>query len=222
MVAGISGTVGGVTYSRGHTGPYAKQWAQGGNPRSAHQVRVRGQMTAYGAAWAGMGSTLQAAWDAFALVAPEVCYNRLGEVILLSGWAWFVRVNQRRASAGLAVTTSVPATAAVAPVTGLGLACAALPAGPCVVTWSGTPWPAGYSAALELGVHTTGGAQRKTSGYKLVWAVQHPAGTSVTITSLVAGRFGSLQAGWQLFGRCYVQRDDGIRSPVAVASTVVT
>jgi hypothetical protein len=221
MVAGISGTVGGVTYSRGHCGPFAKQWAQGSNPQTARQMSVRGLMTQYGAVWNGMGSTLQAAWDAFGLVAPEVIYNRLGQVVTLSGWAWFVKVNQRRASLGLSPITDVPTTSAVGSAAALTLTVTTSLGSGSTLAWGGAPLPSGYGAILFLGIHTTGGAQRKKGGYRLVYAQEGPSTSPVVIGPGIAAAFGGLVHGWQAFGRCFVQRDDGVRSPVAVCYTVV-
>lgn len=220
MVAGISGTVGGVTYSRGHCGAYVKEWAMGVNPQTARQMYVRGLMTQYGAVWAGMGSTLQAAWDAFGVVAPEVIYNRLHQVIQLSGWSWFVKVNQRRASVGLSPVTAVPSTSAVVPVTGLVLTMRTSGPAGSTLGWAGAPWPSGYGAILFLGVHTTGGAQRKKGGYRLVWAAEAPVGSSADITAEVTAVFGGVVHGWQYFGECWVQRDDGVRSPMTPVYTV--
>jgi hypothetical protein len=220
-VSAISGTVGGVTFTRGHCGPYVKQWSQGVNPQTLRQMTVRGRMTAYGALWAGMGTTLQAAWDAFALVVGEVVTNRLQQIVKLSGWAWFVKVNQRRASVGLAPETAVPNSAAVAPPTGVVLTVGALPGGISTLAWTGGAWPSGYSGILFLGVHATGGAQRKSGGYLLAWADLQPTTSPATITSGVLAAFGNVPAGWQVFGKLYSQRGGGVRSPVVPCMTMV-
>ena len=220
-VVGLRGTVGGVTYSAGKSSSYAKQWAQGSNPRTSIQQKNRAALTRCGAAWWALGSTLRADWDAFGLVAPEVIKNRLGEVIHLTGWQWFVKVNQRLFGVGLSLRSAVPSTAVVAAATGFFLTLGQLPGGVCAVQWGAGSIPLMSSGVLWAALNTSGGAQVSGVPWVRVWSAHEPAGTSAVITTEMGLRYGSIRTGWQFFGQLYVLRDDGIRSVAAVTSTVV-
>jgi len=222
LVVGVRGTVGGVTYSANGSGPHARIWGKGSNPRSGYQETVRGHMTRYGALWAGMSSALRQDWRAFAAAPPEDDYNSLGEQYWLNGFNWFCRVNQRRASVALATTTTVPASSAATAPASVTLTFSQLPAGSCVVAWPAATFGAGTSAFLFLAAHMTVGVAAMDSQFVLVYSVRNPPNTGATITSLVSARFGNIRTGWSFFGRLYLVRDDGVRSTPAMGWCEVT
>ena len=221
LVAGARGTASGLIFTANGTGPFVRAWSKGSNPRSALQSQVRGRLSRCGPLWAGLSGAQKAAWDAFGAAPPETDYNSLGEVILLSGWQWLVRVNQRRQSVGLATTTTVPTNSPATQPASCTLTLNDLPTGPCSVAWTGGDFPANTSAVLFAAIHPTQGLQTKTADFRQVWAEQTPAGASKTLTSEFSARFGDIQTGWTGYARLYQLRDDGVRSIVQPATTVV-
>lgn len=221
-VVGIRGTLGGIVYSANSSGPHARIWSKGANPKSPRQSAIRGDISALGSLWAALTPAARATWTAFGLAPPEVDTNSLGELIYLSGWMWFVRVNQRRQAVGLATTSTLPTNSAVAAPATCTLTATALPGGAVTVGWTAGTFPAGYSATLELGTHPTAGLVAKTSGLMQIWTAQAPAGTSANISSYILARFGNLPAGWKLFASLYVLRDDGVRSTSTSTTAMVT
>lgn len=221
-VAGIRGTLAGVVFSANGTGPYACAWRRGANPKSELQTQTRGRISNLGNEWAAMTPTLRADWQTFAESPPEVDENTLGEVILLSGWMWFVRVNLRRQSVGLVVTTTVPASGAVAAPATSTITATALPAGAVTIGWTAGDLGAGYSGLVYLGAHSTVGLLSKTSHLLQVWAVRQPAGTSADISAVVLERFGAVPAGWKFWSYLHRLRDDGVRSTATLGTCEVT
>jgi len=221
-VVGIRGTIAGITYSENQSGTYARLWAKGSNPSSAYQTQTRGRITTLSTLWLSMTDALRADWRTFAATPPETDYNSLGELILLSGWMWFVRVNQRRQSVGLATTTTVPSSAPQSPPASAALALAQLPGGTCTITWPSATFGAGTSADLYLAVHTTAGLLTKNSQRLLTFALRNPADTHEHINTQITARFGYIRTSWKFFGFLYKLRDDGVRSIAATTSTVVT
>jgi len=222
LVAGVRGTTSGVTFTANGTGPYVRAWAKGSNPHSPLQSLTRGRLSVCGPLWAALTPVQKTAWDTFAASPPETDYNTLGEVILLSGWQWLVRVNQRRQSVGLATTSTVPTNTAATQPASCALTFADLPTGPCAVAWTAGDFPAGTSAMLHTAIHPTQGLQVQTAGFKLIWAEQAPAGTSKVLTTNVSARHGDIQTGWTAYAELYQLRDDGVRSVYRTTSTVVT
>jgi hypothetical protein len=211
-VVGIRGTLAGITFSANATGPFARAWNKPSNPRSAYQEPVRAALTQLGELWLSMSDAERQDWRDFAADPPEDDYNSLGELILLSGWQWFCRVNQRLHSVGLDTTTTLPTNSPATAPDSATLTAAPLPTGPITIAWTAGDFPADTSALLYIAAHRTQGLDTKQSSRLLVWAQHEPAGTSATITSDVQARFGNLSTGWKLFGGLYQLRDDGVRS----------
>jgi len=217
-VVGVSGTIGGLTYSRNSSGPFARLWSRGSNPKTKRQAVTRGRIAGLGTMWAALGDALRGDWQYFAEHAPEIDTNALGEVITLSGWMWFVRVNQRLQSAGLAPVTAVPSDVAVEPLTETTLYVGPGPWLPVVFGWPEGEVPTGYNLVIEMAVHGTHGLVAKTSGFHqiLVWA--GPDEGPLQLQVLFWEVFGYAWHGWKVFSRAYRLRDDGIRSPACVAN----
>ena len=222
LVAGARGTASGIVFTANASGPYVRAWAKGSNPRTTAQASTRSRLAVNGALWAALTPVQKAAWDAFGAAPPETDYNTLGEVILLSGWQWLCRVNQRRQSVGLAATSTVPTNSPATTPASVALSFAELPTGPCSVAWTAGDFPAGTSAVLYVAMHPGVGLKVKTSGFLQLWAEQAPAGTSKTLTTETGLRFGDIQTGWTAYGSLAQLRDDGVRSVPLTTSSVVT
>lgn len=96
-VTGIRGTLGGAVFSANATGPYAKTWAQGPQPRTNLQQTQRSILGSMGAYWLALTPVQRAAWDTYAALPAQQKTNALGETYYCSGWNWFVaNVRQQR------------------------------------------------------------------------------------------------------------------------------
>jgi len=171
--------------------------------------------------WQGMTQSERDDFDLFGLSPPELDFNSLGEQYYLTGWQWFVRINQRRQSMGLAPTTALPSDLGVSALSSITLAAAALPTGPVTIEWPAGELPAGYGSSLFMAAHPTLALKTMTSRLAQVWSQFEPAGTTADITASVLSRFGSLPAGYKLFAWCYRVREDGVRSPAATTTTEI-
>ena len=222
LVVGIRGTVGGVTYSANASGPHVRLWSKGPNAQTAIRAENLGRISGLGALWLSMTDGERADWTTFGLTPPEVDTNSLGELYYLTGWQWFCRVNRRLQSVGLATTTTLPTSSGVSAPPTATITASALPAGTVVVSWTGTPFPAGHSGLAYIGFHPTTGLAALTVGLKQLWAAHEPAGSSVDVTAAALARFGAVQATWKAFLRLHALRDDGVRSPATIASCEVS
>ena len=221
-VVGVRGTVGGLTYSANGSGPHVRIWSKGSNPNSVLQAHTRSRITGLGTLWNALTDNQRAAWTYFGLHPPEVDTNSLAEVIHLSGWMWFVRVNQRRQSVGLPPTSTLPNAAAEPSMSGLTLSATALPAGNIWYGWGASWFQAGTSGVVMMAVHPTVGLLNKHSGFRQVWAEHEPAGGQVNLALPVTAAFGPVPAHWKLFASVSVLRDDGVRSAPLTLTCEVT
>ncbi|MBA7656717.1 hypothetical protein ES703_64644 [subsurface metagenome] len=110
-LAGIRGTIGGIVYSEGKSGTYARLWSKGSNPRSPEQMRERGYLARMPALWADLTDLQRAAWRTFADDPAQELENPLGENYFASGYNWFTKCNIRLLRVGRAPIVPVPAQA---------------------------------------------------------------------------------------------------------------
>jgi len=111
LVVGIRGTVGGVTYSQNGSGPFAKSFARGADPRSTKQDAQRATLANSARSWADLSDAQRSAWDTWAALPAQEKVNPLGEAYYLSGYQWYVTVQNWLATAGRLPTTAPPTTA---------------------------------------------------------------------------------------------------------------
>lgn len=110
-LAGISGTIGGITYSRNASGPYARQWARPINPRSPNQSAHRAFQSEIPSLWHALTAAQKTAWDTFAALLAQRLTNSLGEYYYASGFNWFSKCNTRLLRMGLSTITATPTQA---------------------------------------------------------------------------------------------------------------
>jgi hypothetical protein len=113
-IAGIRGTIGGVTYSANRAGPYARAWGLSTNPRTARQVNARNNLSAWSKAWNALTSSNRTGWNTYAAAAAQAKTDSLGNTYYASGFNWYIAINEDRELAGLAATNTAPAAAAPA------------------------------------------------------------------------------------------------------------
>lgn len=221
-VIGVRGNLGGVVYTNGPSGPFVKPWRNPVKSQTTRAAAARRNLSPYGAAWSAMTSSDQDDWRTYALSPGELDYNSLGLQYWLTGYQWFVRANVRRAALGLALTETVPSASAVDPSAGTSLTATAGPPLNVDFTWTAGDVPAGHGALLYAAVHPTVGLATIPSTTALIWQPYEPAGTTTDISTAMAARFGTLQAGYSIFTAFRIVRADGVASAAANALVRIT
>ncbi len=107
-VIGLRGTIAGTTFSANGSGPYARAWSKGANPRSTPQSDQRGRLGSIAASWRDLTQVQRDDWIAYALLAAQDLVNSLGETYSASGFNWYVRINDHLELAGEARRVDAP------------------------------------------------------------------------------------------------------------------
>jgi len=103
----VSGSVGGLTYSRNRFGMYTRARATPVNPNTIRQQEVRASMSSMVVYWhATLTAAQRAAWGVYGANTPIV--DALGQSQNLSGQQMFLRSNIARVNLGLAVIVAAP------------------------------------------------------------------------------------------------------------------
>lgn len=110
-LAGIRGTVGGLTFSANKSGTYVKLWAPPSNPQTAPQSIERSYLAQMSNLWRALTAGQRTAWDTFAALGAQEQTDSLGEPYYLSGWLWFVKCNIRLLRVGRATISAAPVIA---------------------------------------------------------------------------------------------------------------
>lgn len=117
ILAAASGSVGGVTASHGRSGQHVRARVVPVDPRSPFQSQVRIIFGNLSIAWQTLSLERRDAWATYAANVPV--RNRLGDAILLTGHAMYIRNNVARLQAGLPrvdVAPTVFSTAILSPI----------------------------------------------------------------------------------------------------------
>lgn len=107
-VVGISGKIGGTVFNLGGSqGAFARNWAKPRNVRNTVTQFVRGLFSGISTAWRALTNAQVSAWNGAASLYTRV--NVFGDNKSLKGNTAFQRVNNIRASLGLAAVSDPPA-----------------------------------------------------------------------------------------------------------------
>lgn len=108
ILAQISGSINGTTFSHNKGGAYARNRSLPANPGTDRQDQVRTALSSLSKMWAtALSQEQRDIWNAYG--AGVTVINRIGDPIHLSGIAAFLRVNLfRMASLGAAPTLNAP------------------------------------------------------------------------------------------------------------------
>lgn len=115
-----SGSVGNTVYSRNKGGSYVRTRAIPTNPNTARQQTVRTQFQSLSSNWSTLTVAQRALWEAYAEAHPVP--NRLGQMIVLSGLAMFLRLNFNILDWGGVLIATPPVEAAPNPLVGFSAA----------------------------------------------------------------------------------------------------
>ncbi len=107
-VVGARGTIAGTIFSANKGGPFTRGWSKGSNPTTDLQSDQRGRFGALAAAWRGLTQPQRDDWIDYADDPPQELTNSLGETYFISGFNWFVRINDHLEAAGEARRVDAP------------------------------------------------------------------------------------------------------------------
>lgn len=107
IIAAASGSMGGLTFSRGKGGPYIRIRANPIHPGSVFQETVKAAFSQLSIAWQDeLTPAERAAWDAYAAQVSLV--NRVGDPIYVTGANHFIRSNVPRIQIGATRIDAAP------------------------------------------------------------------------------------------------------------------
>lgn len=219
LVTGILGQLAGSIFSQNASGPYVKGWARSSNPRVERQSIFRANWSALPTAWRGLTGAQQTAWDTYAALPAQQLTNALGENYFVSGFNWFITINQQRFSVGDSIRNAAPTVAK--------------PATPTISTFSvfktsGTSntnvtFPSGtFSPNFRILLFISGPASQGTnvrnSRFRLTHIDRTVPLTQVFFQSQLEAAFGTIQVDQRFFVEMFKQDGQGPRSAAATAS----
>lgn len=107
----LRGRLAGIVFSHNKGGDYVRAGTTPTNPQTLRQQTTRAILGLFAAMWTSTLSQAQRdAWDVYAGANPVK--NSLGEDVLISGLAWYVKASARLQDAGLATSGDAPIAAA--------------------------------------------------------------------------------------------------------------
>lgn len=109
----LSGSAGGLTAAHNRYGQYVRNRSVPVNPNSLLQQNSRMAFTAASLSWGqALSASQREAWNAYAAETPVL--NRLGETVIPTGQAMYMRTNAFRIQLGLTAQLVAPATPGLA------------------------------------------------------------------------------------------------------------
>ncbi len=221
-VAGIRGTIGGITYSANKSGPYAKAWSKGANPRTDLQTAQRSALAAIPTLWNALSTVQQDAWDTFAALAAQDRINSLGEIFSASGYNWFTICNTRLLNIGRATIAATPIIARPASPTITSLQLPFLEGQIAKIIYPSAEWSATEDQVIEIGVVNSTGRTVEPTNFLQLLLDQDPPDTDQVFRVPYLDRWNLVGAGYKGFVRAYRQTEEGIRSAAGTANFVST
>ena len=210
IVTGLRGTVGGLTFSANKAGPHAHIWTRSANARSALQCGRRQALSINAQAWRSVDPADQADWDVFAAALAQRQTDPFGNFYYLSGFQWYVRVNNWLTTCGRAAVSTPPAAAVpVAPtVTSFQVSAGD---GTCHFHFTLGEFIPDFDAVVFVGIGNGYGCIVPPGPMPLIVGAQVPAGLSLDFTTELMAVFGSVFVGQRAFLRVHAQTTDGYR-----------
>lgn len=224
-IAGLSGTVGGITFSRCKAGTTAKMWARGSNPQALYQQYMRGVTSQWPQQWKDLTQNQRDLWDALAATPPETDYDPFGNVVKRSGYNWFVRLNNRRVLTYQSPLEDAPAAVTPAAPTIASFVCHAPTGftGDTYCTFSDTEFDAGEYLVVLMNFSSGGGNRTKKVNFKMCGVLEAAGETTFDWSGLMIYRWGQFPAGWLATGHFYRQTTDSFRSiPTIIQTLAIT
>lgn len=218
IIQGVRGTLGGVVFSSGKSGPFIRPWARGGNPQALSQQFQRSAIAGASESWRSLSPSERAAWAAWAADPAQEQLDVFGNAFYISGWQWYARVgawlyrmylafpidppSSRRPAAPSLISLSVYQTGGPAP----------------VLSWPTDEFDGVDLVVFGALVDSPVQATTSTARYFEWYALPGPVGSTSETLPAIEDLVGEVQAGQQVFVRAFRQTADGQRS---AAGTIV-
>lgn len=212
LVVGVRGTVGGVVFSAGKSGPNARLWARGSNPRSEAQSDQRGRYSIMPEWWRALTNTQRSDWDTWAADPAQEKTNALGEAYYVSGYNWFVTINSQLSRAGYAHRDDPPTdTWPAAPVIDAFRFEDSGGTFVCEIDYDPAEFPGTMGIVIMGAFVPRGGRSVQYSNWRLlISGIASPTGTYEFYLPW-GYEFGLPQVGDRAFLRVFKQNDQGMR-----------
>lgn len=212
LVTGARGTIAGTIFSANKSGPYARGWNRGPNPRTSNQTSQRRTTGYMSGAWRSLTQLQRDAWDTWAALPAQEKFNSLGESYFPSGFNWFVCINTRLSLVGRALRVSPPVAARPAAPTILITQFRETPAIPESLVAYVVNEFVGFDLHLEAAIADSVGVLNKTHGWRVMLSKQNPHANFEEFQPELEAAFGDIQLLQRGFIRLYKQTTDGLRS----------
>lgn len=215
-VVGARGTIAGTTFSANKSGPYAKAWSKGANPKSAEQTEQRGGFGSLASSWRDLTQAQRDDWIDYAGDPAQEKTNSLGENFFASGFNWYIEINEALEAAEEARRVDAPIFIRPPPpilqpavetffVTGAAV-------DTHVFLATGSP---GLGVNLVIFALVTGQGRTAISGNLTAMKIAIPsAGRKVFYQDEIEAAFGTIILGQREFFHVQVQDSQGQRSPL--------
>lgn len=217
-VVGVRGTVGGLTFSSGHSGPYVRAWAKGANPRSGGQTTVRARLASMGENWRLLTSGQRDDWNTYAAGAGQEKTNSLGEAYYASGYNWFAALSCNLLQGGEAIIEDAPTGATPGAPAITDFIFAEVMGNPDIhVEYGIGEFASDEAIVVDAAFVPSGGRLAQYSGYYSMGVEYDPGASPWGFDAAYIAKFGVPRAGDQAFIRVWKQSDEGRRGPVYTA-----
>jgi len=219
-VVGIRGTIAGVTYSAGKSGPYARGWGRGANTKTAPQTTQRNRQSVYAASWRALTAAQRNAWDAFAALPAQAKTNSLGVSYNVSGFAWYVALNTNLNAAGDAAIVAAPVLAIPGAPTLLGVVVRSdATGGASTMTFNPANPDIGKRAPIFTQLRNSIGRQVGNPRDRIIIGTPTVGVNQVTFTNEIRTRYGIILIGQRCFFKTCFQNAEGRRSAFTSITT---
>lgn len=219
VITDSRGSIDGVTFSKNRGGSFTRKRTVPTRKQTSYNSTVRATHATLSKRWS---STLTAAqrtgWGTLANANPVT--DVFGNTRYLSGYQFYIRVNQVRLQCGLAYLDTAPADQAG---TALGTATMTVTTAPLVrVAFTATPTDADHRLYIFATPPLSPGKANVTGLYKFVSKSGVSQASPYTFTSDYTSRFGNPITGKTIWFRITTERDTrGVLLPSLVRSVTV-
>ena len=219
-VVGIRGTIGGMMFSANKSGPYARAWSKGANPRTPIQSAQRSTLGAIPSLWRALTPGERTAWDVFADLPAQERTNSLGETFFASGFNWFTIINTRLINIGRSPRTAVPVQSRPTAPTLTSLVLPFLAQQATKVTYPSATFEPDFDQVVEVGVTISTGHTVSIDNFLQLLLDQNPPDQDNEFVTPYLERWNLEGSQLKGFGKLYRQTTDGLRSSAGTASFV--
>lgn len=219
-VANASGSLAGVVASHNRGGAYLRRRTVPVKSTTTDATNAKARLAAASSAWGALTAAQRLAWETWAATHPIV--DTLGEKRILTGHQAYVQINVRILFIAGTQISDPPIAAAPDALTTLVLD-ADIGAGDFDVTFTPTPLAANERLWVQAAVADSPGITFVNNRYKLCVVSAAALASPLDIQSAVAGRFGTLIVGQQVFVKCSVFNGvTGLLSQPALSRATIT